>query len=163
MSETDQVWVCRVCRTGVSKVETRNRDGSDVRLVGWVHAAPGEGDHEPDPVVIAEVPGGEVRTICDICGEPDPRFAWAVRPHEFRGRNTASGLVFRDETDTWFVCAGCVPLVRAGDLAGLVRRRLDTTKHRWPERVVSGSERVFIADRVRDFLDTKVGEPLPRA
>lgn len=157
------MWVCEVCRVGVVSVDVREADGS-LQRIGWDHARRVDPAHSPKPVPLSEVPGQDIRTVCDICGEPDPKHAWRTSS----GEHISAGFLgsrarveFRDRDNLWLVCVDCIPLIRDEDVAALLRRRL---AHPFPglDRKVTMAERTWIFERIRGFVETREGEPFDR-
>jgi hypothetical protein len=164
MSESviPDIWVCRVCRIGVQSIDTRNEDGTLTRQ-GWLHARPIEDEHAPEPVELKDLPGAEIRTVCDVCCTPNPENEWNTVEHEFRRPAGQGSLTFRDRGSMWLVCDLCLPMVQTDNLVGLVKRRVKVASEIWPRRSLTANERLFVADRVKDFLETRIGEPRPRS
>jgi hypothetical protein len=159
----DRVIVCKVCRIGVQKVETFDPRTGVTQHLGWQHARPTTPHHDPEPIELSQS-GGEIRTVCDICGEPDPQHAWETAQHEFviQPKPESGNLIFRDRGDMWLICNRCAPLVNHNDVHGLFRRRLTVIKETTPERRIPVLERQFIFERIRDFLETRKPEPTER-
>lgn len=156
------IYVCRVCRIGATQVQVAV-DGEPVGPSAWLHARGTEHDHAVEPVLVSDMPAGfEVRTVCDLCGEPAPANLWYSQGTGFTmnvgGRLGDVRLEDRDEA--WAVCDGCVPAVRAGDVAGLMRRRIEHPID--GHETLTTADRVLIADRIRGFLLGRDPEPRPR-
>lgn len=159
----DRVWLCATCRIGVQRIDTIDHQTGETKHLGWQHARPTDPPHEPVPVELDKT-GGEIRTVCDICGEPDPERAWATDKHDFAVQPApdTGSLIFRDRGDLWLVCRRCVPLVKSDDLHALFRRRLTVIRTTTPERRITTLERTFVFERIRDFLETRQPEPTDR-
>lgn len=156
--------MCRHCRIGVVSVDVEEVGALDgLRRLGWEHARRPPTAHEPDPVRLEDVPGRDILTVCDICGEPDPRNAWSTTGSSMVTTiPTGTQVTFRDRDDLWLVCDGCVLLVHAHDVPGLMRRRLANPIPGQPENGLTMAQRVWIADRISGFLDTRLPGPEPR-
>ncbi len=118
--------MCRVCRLllteydegidppGGATTTARRLDGSTVE---YQHSRIWEDhDHAPDPVICND---SAAEAICDFCGDAAPCCLY-VAQGEVSVR--VAGQVI-DYGSTFAACPDCDPLVRRGDIEGLVRHR----------------------------------------
>lgn len=158
LSNAPEIWVCSRCRVGLHFVETRD-DSGNYTPQGWVHARAVETPHDPDPIKLIDVPGGEIRTVCDICSTPDPMNLWFTSGSggvvEMPGRGT---LQIRDRDNAWLVCDACEQIIVRDELIVLLKRCFSYLQAKYPDGKLDTSQRALIADRVRTFMETRVGE-----
>jgi len=162
-SKTPEIWVCNKCRVGLNFVETREPDGQYTSH-GWIHARPVETEHSPEPIRLADIPGGEIRTVCDVCSEPDPRNLWFTSGNGGYVDLPGHGrLQVRDRDNAWLVCDDCEELIVEDRLRDLLRRCYAALKVKYPEGRLDTEQRALIADRVRVFMETRLGASERRA
>lgn len=150
-----EIWVCSICRIGVNNIVTKT--GGLVVQDRWIHSR-GKHDHEADPVLLAEIPGSEMLTICDLCSAPDPQNLWrSSSSGYFSGIKTGINLSVLDRDNAWLVCDQCEPYVASGDLKGLLVRVYAALQERNPHMKFDTTTRGLIADRVGAFVNNRVG------
>lgn len=159
---TPEIWVCRSCRIGLNHRSATTHAG--IVEESWHHSR-GEHDHQPDPIRIDEVPGGEIRTICDICSQPNPMNLWTSA--SFGGRlqspDNDRWIDIRDRDNAWLVCDDCEPLVVEGSLTKVLQRALPLLQALHPETSFDMEVRALIADRISGFLNSRMGSSERRA
>lgn len=154
--ETPEIWVCRICRIGIHSIESQGPDGV-LSWHGWAHSRDPGSHHEPDPVRVSDLPGGEIRTVCDLCLAPDPMNLWFTS--SIGGYVNIPGkakLQVRDRDNAWLVCDECDPLVLAGQLMPVLKRVYSGLQAANPDTPFDTAQRAIIADRVRTFLEARL-------
>lgn len=157
IQDAPEIWVCNKCRIGLHFLETLEADGTYASRE-WIHARPVEYPHSPEPVKLSDIPGGEIRTVCDICSLPDPMNLWFTSGSggtvELPGRGT---LQMRDRDNAWLVCDDCETLISQDRLLDLLKRCYTSLQAKYPDTKLTTTQRALIADRVRVFMETRLG------
>lgn len=153
---TPEIWVCSICRTGVSHMVVKS--GDTITEERWVHSR-GSHDHQPNPIRREDLPGQEIATVCDLCSSPYPQNLWRTSSTGGFIADQVKGikLTLVDRDNAWLICDECEPLVERGDLRPVLERVYESLKALNPDMKFDTTTRALMADRVGSFLNSRVG------
>lgn len=139
--------VCKVCGEPLSVIGG-GYDGDDFHggTLGHVRA-----DHKAVPVRVNE--SDRPFTFCDFCHKVvTDDVQWSIPCNDFECY--ANGHLFWGSLGDWCACDDCVPLVREGNIAGIVRQYLSQSSQECDDEI----QRLmtFLFEQV---LTAKTGDP----